>query len=77
MHEKLVEMSRNNYVTTENLLDYLYHHHCCKLNGIDLSRLIVASILQQINFTEQLQEDNNATIFFIVEKHQKSILMFL
>ena len=37
-YEKLVEMPRNNYYTTGNLLDSLYHHNCYKLIGTDLSR---------------------------------------
>ena len=67
-------MSRNNYYTTGNLLDYLYHQKYYKLIGIDLSRQINMSIPQQINFKGKLEEDNGATMFFIVEKQQKSIL---
>ena len=61
-------MSRNNYYTTGNLLDYLYHQKYYKLIGIDLSRQINMSIPQQINFKGKLEEDNGATMFFIVEK---------
>ena len=34
------------------------------------------SIPQQINFIENLEEDNGATIFFIAEKQQKTISYF-
>ena len=67
-------MSRNTYYTTGNLLDYLYHQKYYKLIGIDLSRQINMSIPQQINFKGKLEEDNGATMFFIVEKQQKFIL---
>ena len=33
-------------------------------------------ILQQINFTGKLEEDGGATMFFISEKQQKTILNF-
>ena len=28
VYEKLIKMSRNNYYTIGNLLDYLYHQNC-------------------------------------------------
>ena len=34
------------------------------------------SIFQQINFVGKLEEDNDATMFFIAEKQQKSIIFF-
>ena len=74
--EKLIEMSRNDDCTTGNLLDYLYHQNYYKLIGIDLSRQTNASIPQQINFTGKLEEDDGATMFFIAEKQQKTILNF-
>ena len=69
-------MSRNDDYTAGNLLDYLYHQNYHKLLGIDLSRQTSTNILQQINFTEKLEEDDGATMFFIAEKHQKTILNF-
>ena len=45
-HEKLVEMSKNDYYPTGNLLHYLYHQICHKLIGIDLSRQTNTSIPQ-------------------------------
>ena len=74
MHEKLIEMSRNNDYTTGNLLDYLYQKYY-KLIGTDLSRQTNISIPQQINFTGKL-EDDGATMFFVSEKHQKTIVNF-
>ena len=65
-YEKLVEMSRNNV--------YLQKYY--KLIGIDLSRQTNTSISQEINFVGKLEEDNGATMFFIAEKQEKSILSF-
>ena len=54
-YEKLVEMSRNNYYTAGNLLDYFYHQNYFKLIGIDVSRQTNMSIPQQINFVGKLE----------------------
>ena len=66
-----MEMSRNNYYFTGNLLDYYY-----KLIGIDLSRQTNTSIPQKINVTGKLEKDDSATMFFIAVKQQKTILNF-
>ena len=73
-HEKLIEISRNDDYTTGNLLGYLYHQN--KLNGTDLSRQTNTSIPQQINFSGKLEETDDATILFVSEKQQKTILNF-
>ena len=57
-YEKLNQMSRKDGYRTENLLDFLYHQNYYKLIGIDLSRQTNASLSQQINFTEKLEEDD-------------------
>ena len=46
LYEKLIEMSRNNDYTTENLLDYLYPQSYYKLIVVDLSRQTNTSIPQ-------------------------------
>ena len=74
--EKHVEMLRNDDYTAENLLDFSYHLNYYKLFGMDLSRQTNKYIAQQINFTGKLAEDNGATMFFITEKQQKTILNF-
>ena len=48
-YKKCIEISRKNTYTTGNLLDYLHDQKC---------------ILQQINFTGKLKEDDGVTIFF-------------
>ena len=75
-HEELIEMSRNDNYTAENLLVFSYHQNYHKLIGIDLSRQTKRSIPQQINFVGKLQEDDGATMFFIYEKQHKTILKF-
>ena len=69
-------MSRNNDYTAENLLDYLCHQKYYKLIGIDLSRQTNTIIFLQTIFAGKLEEDDSATIFFIAEKQQKTILNF-
>ena len=69
-------MSRNNDYTTGNILDYLHHQKYYKLIGIDLSRETNISIPQQINFVGKLEEKDGATMYFITEKQQKTILNF-
>ena len=54
----------------------MYQQKYYKLTGIDLLRQTNMSISQKINFTGKLQEDG-ATIFFIAEKQQKTILTIL
>ena len=54
----------------------MYHQKYYKLLGTDLSRKNNTSIPQQINFTGKLEEDGGATMFFITEKQQKTILNF-
>ena len=69
-NEQIIEMSRNNDYTTGNLLDYEYFSKHCKLIVIHLSRkteLENPDLKQQINFIGRLEE-NNATMFFIIEK---------
>ena len=73
-YEKLIEMSRNNYYTTGNVLDHLYHQKYYKLIGISSSGQRNMSIPQQSNFRGKLEEYDDATMFFIAEKQQMTIL---
>ena len=74
-YEKLAEISRSNDYITGNLQDYFYHINYYKFIGIDLSRQANVSIPQQINFTQKLKENDGATMFFIVEKQQQTVLI--
>ena len=78
-YEAIMEtMSRNNNYTTANLLDYEYFPRHYKLIAIDLSKEIELEnpdLKQQINFIGRLEE-NNATMFFIIEKKEETISYF-
>ena len=74
-YEKNIEISKNDNYATEKLLYYSDHQECYKLIGIDLSRQTIISIPQKINFIGKL-EDNGATMFFVSEKQQNTILNF-
>ena len=73
-YEKLIEISRNNDSAMGNVSDYLYPKYYRGI-GIDLSRQANLTIPQQINFVGKLEEDD-ATIFFVAEKQQKTIVNF-
>ena len=71
-------MSKNNDYTTGNLLDYQYSKDHYKLTAIDLSKQIELEspdLKQQINFIGRLEE-NNATMFFIIEKKEETTFDF-
>ena len=77
-YEAIIEMSKNNDYTTGNLLDYEYSKDHYKLITIDLSKHIELENLylkQKINFTGRLEE-NNATMFFITERKEKTTFEF-
>ena len=70
-YEKLIEISRNNDYTTENLLDFSYYQNYYNLIGTDFSSQTNAMILQQVNFVGKLEEDDGVTMFFVVESSKK------
>ena len=68
-------MSKNNDYTAGNLLDYEYFKEHYQLIAIDLSKQIELEnpdLTQQTNFIGRLKE-NNATMFFIIEKKEGTI----
>ena len=74
----IIEMTKNNNYTTGNLLDYEYFKDHYKLIAIDLSKQIELQNLdlkQQINFIGRLEE-NNVTMFFIIEKKEETTFDF-
>ena len=76
-YEAIIEMSKNNDYTTGNLLDYEYFLKHYKLIAIDLSEQIElenTDIKQQTNFIGRLEQ--NAIIFFIIEKKEETIFNF-
>ena len=78
-YEQVIEMSKNNDYTTGNLLDYEYFKDNYKLIAIDLSKQVELKnpdLKQQINFIGRFEE-NNATIFFIIEEEKESTFDFI
>ena len=76
-YEANIELVRNSDYTTGNLLDYEYVSAHYKLIATDLSKqteLENPDLKQQINFIGRLEQ--NATIFFIIEKEKEIILNF-
>ena len=66
-------MSKNNYYTTGNLLDYEYFSKHYEIIAIDLSKnteLENPDLKQQIDFIGKLKEDE-ATMCFIIEKSEE------
>ena len=76
--EAIIEMTKNNDYRTGNLLDYEYFKDQYKLIAIDLCKQIELEnpdLKQQINFVGRLEE-NNATMLFVIEKKEETILDF-
>ena len=78
-YEEIIEMSKNNVYITGNLLDYEYFSNHNKLITIDLSKQVELEnpdLKQQINFTGKLEENNGATMYFIIEKSEETTFCF-
>ena len=79
-YEKITQITdHSGYYTRGNLLDYEYFKEHYKLIAIDLSKQIESEnkdIKQQINFIGNLEHDDDAVIFFIIEKSEETILEF-
>ena len=77
-YEAIIEISKNNDYTTGNLLGYECFKDPYKLIAIGLSKQIELEnpdLKQQINFIGRLEE-NNATMFFIIEKKEETTFDF-
>ena len=78
-YEEIIEMSKNNVYITGNLLDYEYFSNHNKLITIDLSKQVELEnpdLKQQIDFTGKLEENNGATMYFIIEKSEEITFCF-
>ena len=78
-YEQIIEVGRNNDYTTGNLLDYEYFSKHYKLIAIDKSKQIELEnpdLKQQINFIGRLERTEGATMFFIIEKSEKTTFEF-
>ena len=70
----------NGYFTRGNLLDFNYFKKHYKMIAIDLSKqtaLENKDTKQQINFIGTLDRDGGATIFFIIEKQEETVIEIL
>ena len=80
-YEKIIQITdHGGYYTKGNLLDYKYFKEHYKLIATDLSKQIELEnkdIKQQINFIGNLERDNGAVMFFIIEKSEETIIEFL
>ena len=80
-YEKIIQITdHSGYYTRGNLLDYKYFKERYKLIAIDLNKEIKLEnkdIKQQINFIGNLDRDNGAAMFFIIEKSEETITEFL
>ena len=80
-YEKVTQITdHSSYYTRGNLLDYEYFKEHYKLIAIDLSKqteLENKDIKQQINFIGNLERDDGAVMFFIIEKSEETIIEFL
>ena len=79
-YEKITQITdHSGYYTKGNLLDYEYFKEHYKLIASDLSKQIELEnkdIKQQMNFIGNLDRDDGAVMFFIIEKSEEAILGF-
>ena len=75
IYEKIIDMSNNNDYTTGNIVDFGCFKDNYKWIAIDLSKKTKLKDPQQINFVWKLDKDNGATMFFIIEKQKKLLLI--
>ena len=73
---KIMDMSNNNDYTTSNLLDYAYFKKHYQLIATDLNKQTKLKEPQQINFIGNLLKNTGATMFFIIEKLEKTTFEF-
>ena len=75
----MIEMSRNDYYTTGNLLEHEYFLKHYRLIAIDLSKqteLENSDSKQQINFIGRLERNEGAAMIFIIEKKEETTFDF-
>ena len=75
-HEKIIDMSNNSDYTTGNLLDFAYYKKHYRLIAVDLSKQTKLKDSQQINFIGKFLRNSGATMFFIIEKSEKTTFNF-
>ena len=77
---KKMTTSQGDDYTTGYLLDYPYLKEHYRMITIDLSKQQALDanpkVIQQINFTRNLNHDGNTSMFFIFEEAKKPVLDF-
>ena len=74
-YEKIIQITdHSGYYTRGNLLDYEYLKEHYKLIAIDLSQQIE---LENKDIKQQINRDDGAVMFFIIEKSEETIIEFL
>ena len=77
MKKKLMKkLSNNNDYTTGNLLDFAYFKESYRLIATDLSKQTKLKHPKQISFIGKLSRRSGATMFFIIEKLEKTTFNF-
>ena len=82
-YKKIIQITdHSGYHIRGNLLGYKYFKEHYKLIAIDLSKQIESQrqnkdVKQQINFIGNLEHDNGAVMFFIIEKSEETVIEFL
>ena len=80
-YEMILQISdHDGYLTRGNLLDFNYFKEHYKMIAIDLSKQIALenkNTKQQINFIGSLNRDGGATMFFIIEKQEETVIEFM
>ena len=79
-YEKITQITdHSGYYTRGNLLDYKYFKEHYRLITFDLCKQIELenkNVKQQINFIGNLERDDGAVIFFVIEKSEETIIEF-
>ena len=77
--EKIATGQGDDY-TTSCLLDYIYFKNYCKIIVVDLSKQQALDadpkVIQQINFTANLDRAGNTRIYFILEEAKETVSDF-
>ena len=75
-YEKIIEISKNNDYTTDNLLDLAYFRENYRLIAIDLSKPIKLKDPQKSNFIGKLEDQNNEATISSLKNRKKLLLNF-
>ena len=75
-YKKIIDMSNNNDHTTGNLLDFAYFKESYRLIATDLSKQTKLEYPKQISLIGNISRRSGVTMFFIIEKLEKTTFNF-